>query len=685
MRVKACPHNPFKISFAMVKNAFFVLLLPMLFAVNAAAQVYTFECVSAAAMTGDSCEGCTPWLIESRSFDGLVIWEDGDFWRWIEIPYTLKVRGDTLDIWEHTSPPSRLGRNVFYPDRVSILLGSTNYSTMAGFVDSVWCNRPSNTEALWYASDSISTAPIYYGDTVSIVGRNLAQVSFDSALQKFVINVDSIAGGTGTVTSVGAIAPAAGFTIAGSPITTAGDFTFTLADDLAAAEGITTFGLVTRIAANTWNTRFIAAGTGNITIDDADGVLGNPTINNTDPDQDETNELQAYAHSGVGSYTNTLSDGGGSFSLNAGTNITIARAGNAVTINSTATGTVIGAENGLNVVANNVRLGGNLITAATSIEGDGNELRFFDGKLSFSSWTGFANTPVQFMRLQGLEASPTTSATPVLDGIVEFRVHSAGGSDQSNSLTVGGYATDSDGIWMQSRSASVPNVKYPLSLQPRGGQMSVGRLNNLSSLVTFTSNGLTGSTAAGSTLLIENLEGSKISMALGNGLNNVSGELAFFSSDLLRLTNRNATNDVTGIRFAIGGETSDVAAMVKSSKSTLVRFGVGTTTPHSTLQSAGSFAAAVLETSGDPTWDETKHTVIYDASVNITWNIPTWAACNCLGREYLLHHGGSAGTITLAASVSKGNGGNFSTLVAGEWAYLIYSDTKLRGYLITSL
>lgn len=57
---------------------------------------------------------------------------------------------------------------------------------------------------------------------------------------------------TGTVTSLGAAAPAAGFTITGAPITTAGTLTFTLADDLAAVEGLSTTGIVRRTAANTW-------------------------------------------------------------------------------------------------------------------------------------------------------------------------------------------------------------------------------------------------------------------------------------------------------------------------------------------------------------------------------------------------------------------------------------------------
>jgi len=94
----------------------------------------------------------------------------------------------------------------------------------------------------------------------------------------------SEAGGSGTVTSVAATAPAAGFTISGSPITGSGTFVFALANDLAAVEGLSGTGIAVRTASDTWTTRTVAAGTG-ISIADGDGVSGNPTITNTAPDQ----------------------------------------------------------------------------------------------------------------------------------------------------------------------------------------------------------------------------------------------------------------------------------------------------------------------------------------------------------------------------------------------------------------
>jgi hypothetical protein len=355
------------------------------------------------------------------------------------------------------------------------------------------------------------------------------------------------------------------------------------------------------------------------------------------------------------------------------------------TLTNTNTGTVTGAENGTNIVANKVRLGGPLL-ATTSIEGDNFDLRYFDGKVSFSSWTGFANTPTQFFQVQALEALPTTSSSPTYDGILDLRAHNSGGSDQPNSLTFGAYPTDADGIWMQSRSYSNPSVKYPLSMQPRGGRASIGRTTGLDAHFTVTATSLTGSTASGSVLLLENSEGSKTSMALGSGADNVTGEIAMFNTaDVMRITNRNSTNGTSSVRVAVGGETSDVATFEKSAATSLVQFGVGTTTPHSTIQSAGSLAAAYLETIGAPTFDETKRTVVYIANANITWTIPTAAACACQGREYILHHAGTAGTITLSQSVSKGNGTTFNTISSGQWAYITYGAASIRGYKLSSL
>lgn len=188
----------------------------------------------------------------------------------------------------------------------------------------------------------------------------ITSVTLDAPLE---LNGDTLSIGVplGTVTSVAATAPAAGFTISGSPITTSGTFVFALSDDLAALEALTTAGIAVRTGSNTWAIRTLDAGTG-ISISNPGGVAGNPTITNTAPDQtvsltggginvvsgaypnftitgtevdgSTTNEIQTFGHSGTTSYTNTLSSGGGAFTLQGGGLTSISHTAGTVTISS---------------------------------------------------------------------------------------------------------------------------------------------------------------------------------------------------------------------------------------------------------------------------------------------------------------------------------------------------------------
>jgi hypothetical protein len=72
-------------------------------------------------------------------------------------------------------------------------------------------------------------------------------------------------------------APAAGITITNAD-GVAGNPTFALANDLAALEGLATFGIIARTTDGTATTRTITGTAGNISVTNGDGVLGEPTL-----------------------------------------------------------------------------------------------------------------------------------------------------------------------------------------------------------------------------------------------------------------------------------------------------------------------------------------------------------------------------------------------------------------------
>ena len=86
--------------------------------------------------------------------------------------------------------------------------------------------------------------------------------------------------GGGTFTSATLTQPAAGFTVSNSGVaqTSTGSWTFTLANDLAALEGLSTTGVAVRTAADAWTTRTITGTTNQVTVTNGDGVSGNPTL-----------------------------------------------------------------------------------------------------------------------------------------------------------------------------------------------------------------------------------------------------------------------------------------------------------------------------------------------------------------------------------------------------------------------
>lgn len=420
---------------------------------------------------------------------------------------------------------------------------------------------------------------------------------------------------------------------------------------------------------------------------------GSITIANTG-DLSNTNEVQTISAGGAGptSYTVDLSLSGGSVTLSEGSNIDLTRSGNTITIASTASGGLTSAENGLYVSGSTVRLGGGSsspLIETTQIDQDGNDFRIWGaGKMSVSSGStgGFTAANARFA-VGGEEGLPTTSGSSTIDAIATFNAMS-GINRESNEIAVGGYVTNTDGMWIQARSYVVPNFEYPLSMQPRGGQFSVGRFGGLDALATIAGSGLTGSSVSGSVLHLEHSEGhGNVPLSFGAGTDILDAEIMWRDADdAFRVTNRNSVNNSSSIRFAIGGQTNDLAALVKSSNGTsLAKFGVGVGSPasiHTTIQSAGGFAARALTTVGSFTLDESNYLVIYTGSGSVTWTLPT--ASTCTGREYILCSRGT-GTVNLSASVSKGAGGNFNSLSSGQWAMIWSDGSSWTGFKLSSL
>lgn len=411
-------------------------------------------------------------------------------------------------------------------------------------------------------------------------------------------------------------------------------------------------------------------------------------------DLSSSNEIQTISGSGTApTYAIDLSLSGGSVGIIQGTNMTITRSGNNFTFASSGGSGLTAADNGLNVVGTTVKLGGTLNQAGTSIECvSPNVFRWYgSGKWSVSSWTGFGIDPTNAkIGFSGLEVAPINTSTTGINGILEMAVNNSSGTVQSNQLSFGGYVTDADGMWIQSRSRSNPGFEYPLALQPNGGIMSVGRQHQSNlpdALVTIAGFGLTGTGASGSVLHLEHSEGhGNVPLTFGAGTDIVDAEVMWRDADdAFRVTNRNAIDNTSSIRFAIGGQTNDLAALVKSSNSiSFAKFAVGVGSPsniHSTIQSAGSIGCRCLTTVGSFTLDESNCWVIYTGSSSVTWTLPT--ASTVSGRMYVLASRGT-GTVNLSASVSKGNSGNFNSLSAGQWAIIASDGSGWTGFKITS-
>lgn len=157
------------------------------------AQTYTFECVVNGRLSGDSCDVCPNTIIESRSFNGLVIFRDSAFYKWIDQPYSVRVKpGGIVEYWEHAVNP--------FSERVTIPFSETGFFTVQGMADSTWCNSVAPHRYQELSLDSLSTtlakAKLQAGNT-GIGLRAGTSVTFDWQNDTLQINVDTTGLGGG--------------------------------------------------------------------------------------------------------------------------------------------------------------------------------------------------------------------------------------------------------------------------------------------------------------------------------------------------------------------------------------------------------------------------------------------------------------------------------------------------------
>lgn len=112
----------------MLKKYGLLAILFMAFVSFSVGQTFTFECVCEH-LTGGRCDICNTGTL-SRSFHGLLVKRNGNPYRWIDEPYTIRqLNGEVVQIIEQ----------IPNPDQVQIARFQTQFATMSGFLDSVTC------------------------------------------------------------------------------------------------------------------------------------------------------------------------------------------------------------------------------------------------------------------------------------------------------------------------------------------------------------------------------------------------------------------------------------------------------------------------------------------------------------------------------------------------------------------
>lgn len=336
-------------------------------------------------------------------------------------------------------------------------------------------------------------------------------------------------------------------------------------------------------------------------------------------------------------------------------------------------------ENGLTNTTGVVRWGGTL-TQATTITQATFAVRFTGNYFGIHKTANNPTSRATFT-VDGLAVIPSTVAGPSEDAVANFHGTSAGTQIDAQ-LSIGAYPVAADGVWIAGRSITGYTTPRVIKFQPRGGKEVHGANTAYDPQFTFAGSALTSTVGALTSVTLhvcntgESLTRPKISLGTNNTF------LAGISHDSANIATRFFCMSSSGsVRFGVGGEDTDKVVIMNGGAGRLGAGFATTTGLHSTLQSSGSMAAAILSSVAAPTLDEAKHTLIYTAATPVTYTLPT--SSTCVGRIYIITNHGTS-TVTISPAVSRG-GATFNTLTQGQWAWMQAQASGWVGFKLTSL
>jgi len=350
---------------------------------------------------------------------------------------------------------------------------------------------------------------------------------------------------------------------------------------------------------------------------------------------------------------------------------------------NTGSGGLTAANNGLSVTGTTVQLGGSLIQA-TTVDQDGFQQTWKDGRNVFSRYNNTTGNVSAVMVVEGIGASPNTTGTAEDAALVVKGYNNGGGTAYANELAVGQYTTAATGNWIQVRDQTANGTEYPIHINPNGGKFIVGTNTVPGPFASVYASGLstTGSDIASVAFHVATTGESSTFPKLSLGTNNTRQmQLYYNGTDVASRVNSLIAGST--IRFSVGVNENDDKVIIMSNGAGRLGAGFASTTGlHSTLQSSGSFAAGILLTAGAPTFDETKFAVGYTGASPVTWTLPT--ASTCTGRVYVLANK-TSNTVTLSSSISSGQTTPWSTLAKGEWGIIFADSAGWQGFKVSSL